>query len=252
MHFLFLAFLMGVECLSQKIACIPVVNKSSASWEKAITKMIEESYGEIRNIVSDRDSAVTSEKFRRGIYRDYGVKFTFLRSRSKAFKAENMIKFMKRRLSIAMKANPKETDWTQFVDGIVKDYNSQKIPGTNITRNSVNKNNYMQLLEQLYKSTDASMLFNVSAGMNVSPSVRKTIWRYNVGDKVLLNRNPDYTEGKDAFLKTSVKGTYGETVYTITEQVYKTSHWTIVPTYRLNKIKGLFYEAELFPVLFQT
>jgi hypothetical protein len=243
---------MGVECLSQKISCIPVKDKSSASWEKAITQMIEESYGEIRNIVSDRDSAVTSAKFQRGIYHTYGVKFTFLRSRSKAFKAELMNKFMKRRLSIAMKANPNETDWTKFVPGIVKDYNSQKIPGTNITRDSVNKHNYMQLLEQLYKSKDPSMLFNISAGMNVSPETRKIIWRYNVGDKVLLNRDPDYTEGKDAFLKTSVKGAYGEKVYTIKNLVYKTSKWTIVPTYRLKNIKGLFYEAELLPVLFQS
>jgi hypothetical protein len=244
------AFLVGVECLSQKLACVPCKDKSSGSWEGAITKMVELSMGEIRCLVSDRDAAVTSLKFRESLLRKYGVSWIFLRSRSKAFRAESMIAYMKRRLSMALKGSGGR-DWVRYIEGIVQDYNARPVTGTNIVRKRVNKVNYVDLLAQLYKSPDPTMLFNTTSGSNYTEETKRVLFAYSPGQKVLLNKKADYTVTKRTFAKTSVEGAYGERVYVVKSQILKTNYYIHVPVYRLEGLKGAYYESELLPVSFQ-
>jgi hypothetical protein len=249
--FLITGFIVGVECLSGKIACIPCTDGGSESWEKAVTEMIEGSYGEIRHIVSDRDVAVTSKKFRRGIWDNYGIRWTYLRSRSKAFRAERQIRNLKERLSTAMRANPGEDDWTRFLPAIIKDYNSQKIPGTDIRRNSVNKNNYMSLLEDLYQSKDPDLLFNVSSASNFSADMKRELFRFAVGEAVLLRKSADYTSQKSIFDKASVRGNFGPKPYTIRAASLKANGTLFyTPVYSLRGLRGWFYDSELIPATF--
>lgn len=249
------AFLIGVECLSGKIACVPVKDKSAKSWEYAITKMLAETFHDIRLFISDRDAVATSEKFREKILQRHGVEWRFQPARGKAIYAERYIRFMRRRLAIALMGTPEARDWSPFVDGIVEDFNKEPIAGTEISRGSVNKDNYVSLLEKLYKSTEPTMLFNVSCGSNVKdPGFRAAIWKYRVGQRVLVKRSADYTEkqGKGAFVKTSAVGSYSTKVRTISRTLWKTSsdYW-IVPIYELEGLIGKFYESDLLPVSFQ-
>lgn len=242
------AFLVGYECLSGKIACVPCRDKSGVSWEKSITKMLEESFSDIRCIVSDRDAVATSEKFRRSLKVRYNIDWVFLPLRGKAFFAELAVKILKTKLSVALLANPEERDWTKFVEDAVRSHNSEKIEGTDVVRSSVNKYNYVSLLSKLYKSKNPTMLFNISSGSNVSPETSKQIWNLKVGDRVLLNRK---VTNKNVFEKASVKGHYGKTVYSVKKRLWKTSSdFYIVPVYELDKIAGKFYESELLPILF--
>jgi hypothetical protein len=213
--------------------------------------MIEGSYGEIRLIVSDRDVAVTSKKFRRGIWEKYGIRWTYLRSRSKAFRAERQIRTLKERLSTAMRANPEERDWTVFLPGILRDYNSQKIEGTNVRRNSVNKKNYLGLLEQLYKSKDPDLLFNISSSVNFSPEMRRELFRFSAGDPVLLRKTADYGQKTSTFDKVSVRGSFGTKVYKVRQANLKANGTLFyTPVYSLAGLRGWFYDAELIPADF--
>jgi hypothetical protein len=156
---------------------------------------------------------------------------------------------MKRRLSIALGGNPGEKDWTRFVDGIVRDHNSRKIPGTSVARNSVNKGNYVRVLGQIYGASRPAALIGVAGGSNVSPATGRKIWNFRIGDEVLLQLKADYSApgtAKGVFSKPSVRGTYGKKVYAVAGRSWKTSSdFYIVPVYSLSGLRGLFYESEL-------
>jgi hypothetical protein len=243
------AFLVGVETLTGQLACVPMRDRTSASWEAAVTTMIEESYGSIRTIVSDRDVAVTSQAFRRGILKEYSISWIFLRARpSKAYRSERMISFLKRRLSVAMAANPDVNDWSVFVRGIVDEYNARKIRGTTIKRSSVGKDNYMDLLEELYRSEEPSLLLNIASGANFTPATRRKLWRYSVGDRVLLRRELDYHIKKSAFDKPTVLGSYAPRTRLVQRLLLKSNaNLFLTPVYGLSRIKEYFYEKDLVP-----
>jgi hypothetical protein len=242
---------MGVESLSRKMAVVPVASRESVSWERAITKMLEESFSDIRVVYSDRDVA-TSAKFRRGIFRTHGVVWKYLRNNSKAFLAENGIRHFRSAVSVALEANPGK-DYRQFIPGIVNHYNAQPLPNTNVIRSSINADNYLSKLSQIYKTTDPDMLFNVASGGNFTRETERVLFRYKVGDRVLLNRKADYEQKTTAFDKASHLGTYGKTVFTIRKLVLKSNAGLfLVPTYRLEGRLGLYYEKSLIKVPFRT
>jgi hypothetical protein len=240
------AMIVGVEALSGQLSLIPVYDKTAESWEKAITKMIERHYGELHTIVSDRETALRSKKFRRGILKAYGISWLFLLSRSKSFHCERMIRYCKERISMAMKAHPGEKNWTKFVDGVVSDYNRQYIKGTKIVRSSVNKHNYISLLEQLYKTKSPTMLFNIASSSNFTPRTTKMLWKFKIGDRVLAERKQNYKEKTHAFLKTSVHGAYSP-ITRVIEGLFLKSNGVLflTPVYKLENIKGYFYENSL-------
>lgn len=149
---------------------------------------------------------------------------------------------------MALEANPDEDDWTVYLQGICDQYNSQKIPGTDVVRSSVDKSNYLSLVEKLYGSGQPDLLFNVSSGQNYSPKLGKLLWRYEVGQKVLLNRASNYTDKTGPFYKPSVKGFFSKRPYVIRRRVLKTSSdLFLCPVYSLQDLKGLHYEVDLLP-----
>jgi hypothetical protein len=211
--------------------------------------MIEGSYGQVRCIISDRDAAVTSKKFRRGIYNKYGIGWIFLKSRGKSFRAEKMIGYVKTHLSMAMKAHPGEKNWTRFLEGIVKYYNSQHVTGTNVIRSSVNKENYMKLLEQLYNSKEPTLMFNVATSRNFLPKTQRMLWKYAVGDVVLLYRKSNYKLKQSIFSKNSVLGAFDDTTPRTIKSLYLKANGLLflTPVYRLAGLNDYYYESELRP-----
>jgi hypothetical protein len=220
--------------------------------------MLEESVGEIRLIVSDRDAAATSKKFRRSILRQHSIRWYFLALRSKAHRAELMIKYVKFHLSMALKANP-GSDWKKYLPEIVDSHNREVIPGTSIVRNAVNEGNYLSLLGQLYGSKDPDMLFAVSSGQNYSPGIASLVWRRQVGDRVLVERKLNLKLRQRTFDKASVEGNFGEEVFVVKKRLLKSSaDLFLVPVYRVGPadedgggyLPGLFYDNNLLPVGF--
>jgi hypothetical protein len=76
------AFLLAVESLSQQLRAFGCKDGTTASWEKAVTKLAESSNA-VRVVLTDRDTAVKSQKFRDSIKERFGVSWINLKSRSK-------------------------------------------------------------------------------------------------------------------------------------------------------------------------
>jgi hypothetical protein len=250
-------FLVGCDILTGRLYAVPTRNKKRESWENAILEMARQNEGELAHLISDRDAAVTSPAFRLRLKKDYGISWSFLRSRSHAHRAERAIFFLKRRLSQALNLNPKgDNSWVRHLPSILREYNSRVVPGTLIPRDSVTKFNYMEVLEELRASTDPTMLWNISASSNFSPFLQKKLFKFRVGDRVLVARAADYesrgqeTQKGGSFFKRSVEGSYAPTVRTVTKLWLKDSHFFLTPCYEVTGIIGKLYESELIPALF--
>ena len=251
------AFILGVECISKKLCVVPVSDKASASWQQAITIMVETEFDGVSVVLSDREAALTSATFRKAMQANFGVDIRHLKTRHKAFLAERYIRFVKERLSTAMRFNkPKDLNWTRHAVTLVKEFNSRVIEGTNVRRNDVNKNNYMHLLSQLMNVADPDVVMNMSTSANHSLRVQKALWRYAVGDLVLLLKGLTAGEKATTFAKPSVWGRFNTSqVYTVSDLVLKRDQtMALVPVYKLSTmgkmLSGLFYERELKAALF--
>jgi hypothetical protein len=213
--------------------------------------MLEECAGEVRLIVSDREPAATSKAFRRAIKKNHNINWYFLRQRNHAHLAERYVHYIKTHLSIALAGNPGETRWEKYLPDIVGKHNRELIEGTTIVRQSVNEMNYLKLLEQLYGSTEPDMLFNVASSSNFSPSTSDVIWKIPVGTKVLVSKDSDYKNPRDPFYKTSERGGWSEETYVVSKRVLKSNaQLFLLPGYRLENCRGLYYERNLLPVQF--
>lgn len=167
-----------------------------------------------------------------------------------------MVRFLKQRLSIAERASG-DGRWVTHLPGILRDYNQSKIKGTNVRRSDVSQDNYLNLLGQLRHTSEPSLLFNMSEAHNAPSGLSRFLWRYSVGDRVLLARRVDYAiRGKNYFEKPSVAGTFGPRVYTITACRTKlNSEYFLCPVYGLTSdetgpLSGWYYQEEVSPALF--
>jgi len=88
-------FLVGQDSLSQLLTVIPLTNKTRRAWEKGL-EVMRKQYPVISHFVSDRDTAITSKKFQDNMRKTHGIKWFYLPSRNKAFRAERMIQFVKK------------------------------------------------------------------------------------------------------------------------------------------------------------
>jgi hypothetical protein len=83
--------LVGTDALSQKVACIPLPNKSQSAWESGVDQMVTKHFPLVTHIVTDADTAVAGKAFQAKIKAKYNVTWYHLRTRSKSFRAEAMI-----------------------------------------------------------------------------------------------------------------------------------------------------------------
>ena len=244
--------LVGVDELSNKLAAVPLPNKNRSSWERALEVMREkESFPFMQTIVTDRDGAVADESFQKAFKRKHGVAWIHLPTRSKAFLAETMIGHLKSNLSIALGNNARgDNCWTKHLPGIVAYYNEKKIAGTDIKRKDISRANFGEVIAKRLGAKDYSPLINTSVSSNFSKKMRQLLFKFQVGDKVLLARSAHYNVRMQGgkFGKKSVIGSYGDKVYTVKKCLLKSNdRFFLNPVYRLSRLKGLYYSSELIP-----
>ena len=245
-----IGFLLAVEMVSQKLAVVPIKNATGDSWKRAIQKIIEESYVDINLFLTDRDTVVKPD-FVKYIFDRYRVRWQHLIYRSKAAMCENMIEYCKRHLSMAMAMN-KTKNWIQYVPEIVSSYNQGFITGTKIPRNRLHEANFLSKLKALYKVRDPTLFFNGFDLGRFTPKMERKLFRFRTGDTVLLQRKLDLGVKTSQFDKTSVKGKFSKTLYTVVERKLKhNSKFTLVPAYRVaykrtgELVPGFFYSDEI-------
>ena len=244
-------FLVAVENFTNKLFVSPCKNKGTAEWFKAILSFVESSL-QVRTIFSDRDSVATSLNFRDRIEKDFGVKWYFLKKGHKAYLAERYIGFVKTKLSQAL-LHKGEKNWVQFVQPLVEEYNREKIAGTSYRRQAINRGTFNHFLSQLWKSEEPELKFNgFKAGPFASADWNRKIFKFDLGQKVLLARRANWKEADEklkTFTKISSEGGFGPTPYTISGRQLRSSknYKHFVPVYSLDELGPSlhFYTSEL-------
>jgi hypothetical protein len=230
-------FLVAVENFTNRLFVIPCRGKGTEEWLKAISTFVSTTRN-VRTIFSDRDSVATSVAFRDKIIKDFGIRWYFLKKGHKAFLAERYIGFVKTKLSQAL-LHKGGKNWVQFVDPICSEYNKEKIAGTSYKRQSIERSNFSHFLSQLLKTEQPELRFNsFKAGPFAQEAWNRKIFKFNLGQKVLLARRANWKEHDEkltAFTKISSVGGFGTTVYTVSGRQLRASknNKAYVPVYSL-------------------
>lgn len=219
-----IGFILAVEISSGLLAVLPVNSKAMPSWELAIETIIHQTpLTRIKMIFSDQESSLLSRKFVKKMHDKHNISLIYLKKRSKSWKAERQIRFIKRKLMGIMKET-KRQDWINLLPGLLAHHNSQKVPGTNYRRNQISPSNFQDFLAQKFKVPDLSLYFNSSKIPDtafISKVWRNKIFKFGINSKVLLRR--DIEEEKRIFAKPSMRGTYSTNIYTVQKRFLKNS-----------------------------
>lgn len=244
-------FLIAVENFTNKIFAAPSRGKGTPEWLAAIASFVEKTRN-VRVILSDRDSVAKSENFREKIIRNYGIMWDFLRKGNKAYLAERYVRFLKTKLSQVLDLKGGK-NWSQYLPAICSEYNQSKIEGTSYRRQAINNYNFSHFLSQLLKTPEPELLFNsAKAGPFATDAWNKKIFKFNLGEKVLVARAANWADGTEqlrTFVRASTRGGFGKIVYTISgRQLRTTKHFKMyVPVYSLLELGPSlhFYTNEL-------
>lgn len=255
-------FLVAVENVTNRLFIIPCKGKSTSQWENAVDQFID-SVKNVRVIYTDRDAVATSPSFQKRIKELYNIKWYFMVKGSKSYLAERYIRYAKEKLTQACEIKNTKT-WLQFVKSICDEHNKEIIDKTSYSRNAIDKKNFNHFLEQrlslsskkrkssnIITSSDPTLLFNSARIYNgfASEKWNKSIFKYNIGDNVLLANRADWNKKHHAFQKTSQWGTFSATVYTVIgRQLRSTKNFRgYAPMYSLSTFgpDRLFYANEL-------
>jgi hypothetical protein len=104
-------------------------------------------------------------------------------------------------------------------------------------------------LQQKFKTSDPESSF---AGFKMGPFVNEgwnaAIFKFGLGDTVLLARRANWRDQKKGFAKYSTEGGFGEKIYTVSgRQLRQTASKKFVAVYALKEMGNdlHFYDAEL-------
>jgi len=283
-------FLVCVENLTNRLFALPTQGKDTQQWLNSIRQFVELTR-DVRTILTDRDSVAQSVRFREEIMNRYGIRWYFLKKGHKSYLAERYIGFIKTKLSQALlrptlaerqkleerwsqqgqngSAAGEESDdqeayeertqalgpqrWVDFLQPICSQYNKEKIAGTAYTRQAVHKDNFNHFLTQVKATPQPEMLFNsFAAGPFEQKAWNKKIFKFELGDKVLLARSANWKHREQmlgAFGKVTMKGGFGTKRYTVSGRQLRADKKfsTYVPVYSLREFGPSlhFYTTEL-------
>ena len=212
----FIGFLMVVSISPGKRWAIPMKNRKTSSFEEALEEVcMGNIFPSVTEILSDRETTIYSKNFQKKMKQLYDIEFGFLERYSKAFNAENAIRHTKNDLSIALVSNGGK-NWVDLLPEVIYNHNRQKIPGTTYSPLTIDKSNFNDFLNECNNVDDATMTFNTNSYDSRAFANRqwlRKIFKFKPGDKVMATKYA--LEGRKAFQKSSVEGTFSRTPYFI-------------------------------------
>jgi len=253
-------FLVAVENVTCRLFVLPTRGKDTKQWLQSIERFVELTR-QVTVIYSDRDSVATSSSFRTDLFRRFGIRWHFLRSRHKSFLAERYIGYVKTKLSRALeraserKGSPVKR-WVDYVEPLLDIYNSQKVGNTSYRRKAVSRENFNDFLKQLFGGDrNYDLRFNsYSVGeFQHHPDWNRRIFKYSLGDRVRVHRRADWSdpENRLGFAKASTRGSYGKKTYPVVGRQLRSdkTYTKFVPVYSLGETPPgagfTFYESDL-------
>lgn len=224
-------FLMVNSVIASKQWAIPMKSRKTAEFESALEQVCKGGiFPEVRTILSDRETTITSPGFQKRMHDKYGIKFTFIQRNNKAWASELAIRHTKRNLSIALlSAGGKK--WIKILSEVINTHNRKKIVGTAFSPNQITSANFLEFINQLHDMKDATINFstnNIDSRSIVNKNWIKKIFKYSLNQKVLASKYS--LEGRKAFGKSSVEGTYSQKpLYIRRAKLNQTRENTLVP-----------------------
>lgn len=252
----FKGMLVFTEGISNKTFAVPLKSKNTEAWTNGIVKFLREHDDEVRTFVSDRDSVIT-KSFRDWVKTEFNISWIFLYNRSKSFRAESMISYLKNRLAVALKTSDTKR-WIDILPLIIRDYNSRYIKGTKIKRGSVNKDNYMDFLARKYKTDRPGLMLNLLTANKFLKSFEDKLFKFQIGQTVLVRSDSNYSSQKKTFKKKSLEGSFDSEIFVVVRKLLKASgRLFVTPVYKIQGkksglLKSLFYETDLVPAKFAS
>ena len=205
---------------ARKHHAIPMKGHKMAEFEKALEEVCRGGiFPEITVILSDRETAITSPKFREKMKETYGIRFQFITRLNKAWSSENAIFHTKRNLSKALGAQQARgggKNWVNLLPEVINSHNRKIIEGTSFSPNDINVENFYDFLNELRDAKDITLNYNTNSIDSRSIKQKewlKKLFKFQIGDKVLASKYS--LEGRKAFRKPSVEGTYSDTPFLI-------------------------------------
>jgi hypothetical protein len=187
------------------------------------------------------------------------VEIRFIPNRGKSYLAERYLRYTKEHVALACKFNKKkDLNWTRHLSSVVKEWNGRIVPKTNYRRSTIDKTNFLDFLGQVHGTKDPDIMMNLGTSTHHSPRVQKALWRYKLGDRVVLLRASNYQVGEKTktWHKPSEEGRFGTRQYVISKLVLKRDKdMKLLPVYQLvnekgEPLSGLWYEREIKKISF--
>ena len=117
------------------------------------------------------------------------------------------------------------------MDEVINTHNNEKIEGTKFSPNDITSANFLEFLNQRNDAQDATMHFNtncIDSRSIMNKNWIRSLFKFQPGQKVLASRYS--LEGRKAFDKASVEGTYADTPYYIERaKLHPSRKKTLVP-----------------------
>jgi len=248
-------FLVAVENLSNRLFAFATKGKATRQWLNSIAQFIELNRN-VSVIYSDRDSVATSPTFKEHVHQKYKINWYFLKKGNKSYLAERFIGYIKNQLSkaLASKEGPGKR-WIDYLKPICDNYNAQVISGTKFRRGQINESNFDSFVEQLFDIEDASgQRYNAAtvASFDHHPAWNKAIFKFELGDTVLLQRAANWKLKHSSFAKISQEGAFSSDLFTVSGRQLRADKLFkhLVPSYSLKEFGSNlhFYENELLRV----
>ena len=245
----------------------PMKDKTRSSCQQAIENLIFDSpFPVVDTIESDMESALTSKRFATELRQKHGVRLVYLKKGSQAWAAEVAIRRLKEQTSAAMSMQEgiKSRRWVDLIRNVTKHHNRQKSFGTSFRRNAIDKKNFYEFLNERFGVDDSKAVFNVAKVdyRSIDPSIRSKVFKFQVGDRVLISKKADVSLGKVVgFDKPSRTGYSSGQVFVIkaAQLVFDgaSRDQALVPVFRLapaddpdTELQARYYTEELQPALF--
>ena len=145
----------------------------------------------------------------------------------------------------------KSNRWIETLQNVVTDYNAQPRPGTHIPRKDIDKDNYMKMLSQLWRTVDPDSVISMRVFDNIPDEIGDVIFKFKVGDKVTLSHesviggtpygidNEQRTK-TNTFKKKSITGNwFMKRVFTVKRRLLRsTSQFHMTPCYKISSSVG--------------
>ena len=182
-------FLLGVCAHTNLLGAVPFARRDLDSLYKAIGLLLDTSpLSEVVEILTDGETALRSADFRRRLWSERGVRFVVLGSRSKAYKAERYIRYVRTQLSKTMAAEGSK-NWIRSLPAVLARHNEARMEGTRFRRVDVDRGSLPEFMEEAYGIPDWHALPGLTRVTDVSlgPAADRA-FRFERGQRVIADR----------------------------------------------------------------